>query len=509
MYIDVNWSFSEAMEQINKSYKPGGQFSGPARNQAIEQWGQLVGRHKAYLELNSALKECGSKTNFYSTYKMSSGIFERISSFFSSLPENIPQKKRVANKYEKVDLAYTFLVNKERTGESFSIEDLAKATNWKIETCRTYPTKRWHQYIERINKDYTSSGFAYMSLEEFRAVHSQKLQETTNLSSRGILLDKAKEFALLAVSTYNNPFTQYKTFGFIVNIVIAYTALFHAIFTSKGINFNYLDSNGNPKIIDGEEKAWELIKCCKHYWLDSGKAEIANIEFMVGLRNKIEHRSLPAIDLAVAGECQSTLSNFENILVEEFGDEYSLCANLAIAMQLTRISEQAQIQAMKQLQRENYRVVREYMETFKNDLSEEVFQSQQYRLRAFLVPKLGNHAKTSDLAIDFVNVAGLSEEQLKFYEQGIAFIKGVESPYKLKPGKVVTLIEEVFPNFNMSMHTRCWKYFDARPQEVNSNFKGEFSAFIEGFDHYLYTKKWVEHLKTVMRDKELVEKIRA
>ncbi|MBO1896178.1 hypothetical protein HNW13_010395 [Shewanella sp. BF02_Schw] len=230
---------------------------------------------------------------------------------------------------------------------------------------------------------------------------------------------------------------------------------------------------------------------------------------MVGLRNKIEHRSLPAIDLAVAGECQSTLSNFENILVEEFGDEYSLCANLAIAMQLTRISEQAQIQAMKQLQRENYRVVREYMETFKNDLSEEVFQSQQYRLRAFLVPKLGNHAKTSDLAIDFVNVAGLSEEQLKFYEQGIAFIKGVESPYKLKPGKVVTLIEEVFPNFNMSMHTRCWKYFDARPQEVNSNFKGEFSAFIEGFDHYLYTKKWVEHLKTVMRDKELVEKIRA
>jgi hypothetical protein len=508
MYIDLNWSFSEAMEQINKSYKPGGQFSGPARNQVIEQWGQLVGRKKATLELNKALKDCGTKTKFYSKYQISASVYERISIFFTSLPENRPQQKRATSKYTKVDLAYAFLVNKERVGESFNIEELAKATNWKIETCKTYPTKRWHQYVERINKDFTSSGFAYMSLEEFRAVHSQKLQETTNLSSRGILIDKAKEFALLAVSTYNNPFTQYKTYGFIVNIVIAYTALFHAIFTTKGINFSYLGDDGYPIIIDGEEKAWELSKCCKHYWLDTGKAEIANVDFIIGLRNKIEHRSLPAIDLAVAGECQSALSNFEMLLIEEFGDEHSLCANLAIAMQLTRISEQAQIHAMKQLQRENYRVVREYMETFKKDLSDEVFQSQQYRLRAFLVPKLGNHAKTSDLAIDFVNVAGLTKEQVRYYEQGIAFIKGVESPYKLKPRKVVAIIEEKYPDFNMHMHTRCWKYFDARPQEINSNFKGEFAAFVEGFDHYLYTKKWVDHLKATMNDKELIEKIK-
>lgn len=62
------------------------------------------------------------------------------------------------------------------------------------------------------------------------------------------------------------------------------------------------------------------------------------------MRNKIEHRSLPAIDLAVCGECQSALINFENILVEEFGDEHALTASLAIAMQLTRVSEQAQIE---------------------------------------------------------------------------------------------------------------------------------------------------------------------
>ncbi len=37
---------------------------------------------------------------------------------------------------------------------------------------------------------------------------------------------------------------------------------------------------------------------------------------------------------------------------------------------------------------------------------------------------------------------------------------------------------------------------------------GEYAAYVEGFDNYLYTKKWVEHLKTVMADKALIETIK-
>ncbi|MEX5485295.1 DUF3644 domain-containing protein [Proteus mirabilis] len=71
---------------------------------------------------------------------------------------------------------------------------------------------------------------------------------------KAILLKKAREFALLAVSTYNNPFTDFKTYGFIVNIVIAYTALFHAIFEKRGDDYFYLDNEGNPKLVDGDKK---------------------------------------------------------------------------------------------------------------------------------------------------------------------------------------------------------------------------------------------------------------
>lgn len=412
------------------------------------------------------------------------------------------------NRYNKVDLAYEFLIGKERQGESFTIQELADATGWKTDTCKTYPSKRWHQYVEKEGKQYTSSGVLYLSKDEFRAVHSQKLQQINDLSSKGALLHKAKEFALLAVSTYNNPYTEFRTYGFIINIIIAYTSLFHAIFEKQGVGYFYLDKDGNPILIDGEEKAWELSECCNEYWNGVEAAEKYNLQFLIGLRNKIEHRSLPAIDLAVAGECQAALSNFEEIIVNEFGDKHALIANLAIAMQLTRISEQSQIDALKQLQKENYRVVREYMETYKNDLNGEVVESQKYRVRAFLVPKLGNHARSSDLAIEFVNVNKLNDEELANYEQGVAFIKGIESPYKLKPSKVVSYVKDKIPNFNMALHTKCWKFYSARPKDDKKDFKGEYSAYIEGFDGYLYSQQWVTFLIKKLADNKELSKVK-
>ncbi len=178
-------------------------------------------------------------------------------------------------------------------------------------------------------------------------------------------------------------------------------------------------------------------------------------------------------------------------------------------MQLTRISQQAQADALKQFQRENYKVVREYMETFKQDLDEEILESQKYRIRAFLIPKLGNHAKSSDLSIEFVNISQLSSEELSSYEQGVAFIKGVESPYRLRPGKIVELIKAKVPSFNMTMHTKCWRYYEARPaQHDDKNWKGEFSGYSEGYDGYLYSKKWVSRLLEALNGDDEVRRIR-
>lgn len=53
------------------------------------------------------------------------------------------------------------------------------------------------------------------------------------------LVFKSRESALLAVSIYNNPQTIFKTYAYIVNMCIAWTSLFHAIFEKRKIKYFY------------------------------------------------------------------------------------------------------------------------------------------------------------------------------------------------------------------------------------------------------------------------------
>lgn len=399
-------------------------------------------------------------------------------------------------KYHQVDAAFEFLVSKENRQESFTIAELANATGWKVPTCKTYPTKRWGKYISRDGEQYTTLGLKYLSKDDFRNLHSQKNIEPV-ATERSSSLKKAREFAMLAVSVYNNPFTEFKTEGFIVNIIIAYTALFHAIFAKRGVDFFYLNDDGSFKLISGSKKAWELSTCCEKYWQGKNTPEKSNLFFLIGLRNVIEHRGLPEIDTLTFGECQSSINNFEDILINEFGDENALMLNLSLAMQLTRMSQQSQIDALKKVQSSNFTLIKKYIDDFKQDLEKEILESQQYRLRALLVPLVGKKASSSDIAIEFINVNNLSEKELAQLDSGIAFIKGVENPFKLKPMKVVELVQKKHKNFNRTTHVKFWKYYNVRPSEIDKSLKNKYCGYMEGFDGYLYSQEWVKKILSV------------
>ncbi len=279
-----------------------------------------------------------------------------------------------------------------------------------------------------------------------------------------------------------------------MDLVIAYTALFHAIFEKRGVEYFYKKKDGKPKLIDGQKKAWELTACIKEYWGTINTAEKANLELLIGLRNRIEHRSLPELDLMVAGYCQSSLSNFEEILINEFGDNHSLMANLAIAMQLTRSATAAQEDALKKFQAGNYKVVRDYIEQYNHALPDDIAKSQKYRLNVYLIPNIEKNKNKADLAVTFVKAEDLTADELAAYEQGIALIKGLESPYKYRPGQVVEQVKKVHPNFNMTRHTDAWKKHKARPARPKKEHKNEYCGYVSGFDGYLYSQKWVDLL---------------
>ena len=137
-------------------------------------------------------------------------------------------------------------------------------------------------------------------------------------------LEKARDSALLAVEVYNKPAVKFKSGGYITLMVIAWTALFHAIFFKKKRK-PFRKEHGRFLRIEKDFMYWELGECLSQYFkTDTGNPVRKNLEFFIPLRNRIEHRSMPELDASIFGECQAMLLNFDEMLEKEFGAKYCL-----------------------------------------------------------------------------------------------------------------------------------------------------------------------------------------
>ena len=319
-------------------------------------------------------------------------------------------------------------------------------------------------------------------------------------------LEKARESALLAVGNYNRPETAFRSGAYIVLMVIAWTSLFHAIFLKDRVKpFHTKIKKGRYiryEKVDGENRAWELAQCVKEYYSGDHPPERKNLEFFIGLRNKIEHRNMPQLDDRIFGECQALLLNFESLLNEKFGERYSLNESLAVSLQFSTITPARKAEALRNLQSKSYPSVMDYVERFRSGLSADIEQSMEYSFRVFLLPKTGNHATSSDLALEIINVDNLSEEAKLEMERVVGLLKTRETPVanpgKLKPGDVVQQVEAGLGcRFSMSDHTTCWKYFEVRPPTgAKEPTKTDIRYCHYDVPHkdYIYTDKWVDFL---------------
>ncbi len=137
------------------------------------------------------------------------------------------------------------------------------------------------------------------------------------------ILQAAKAEALLAVEFYNTTGERRSLEAFVVHMHLAWLYLFHAELVSKGVDFRYWERRhgGRERLVrvDGEPKTWDLARCVEDRWSNENDPIRRNLDFFIGLRNRIEHRYQEAIGLAVAGHAQAMILNFENELVAAFG----------------------------------------------------------------------------------------------------------------------------------------------------------------------------------------------
>lgn len=332
---------------------------------------------------------------------------------------------------------------------------------------------------------------------------------------------KCRNAALAAVDAYNRTGPRFRTAHFLVMIVIAWSAAFHAIFYSRGERPWYRTRTSGSgtgvryQKIDGEPKHWDLKECLKRYYDGQNPPERMNLEFLLGLRNKIEHRHLPELDATLYGECQAALLNLEELIAREFGPRHALQEQLAVSLQFSRTIPSEKKKAAKVLASESAKSVTDYVERFRGRLSSTILNSMRYSFSVFLVPKVANRKSAADACVEFIHVDEASEAEQSRLEKLNVLIREKKIPIAnlelRKPSQVVEELREVIPfEVNMTVHTEAWRHFNIRPPGNSAQperTQTDFCIYDEVHGDYVYTQAWINKLRDVLFTPEGFRKV--
>jgi len=320
-------------------------------------------------------------------------------------------------------------------------------------------------------------------------------------------LEKARSAALAAVEVYNKPGPRFRTAHYVVLIIIAWTALFHAHFYHQGRKPWYRKGRRYQRI-DREPRHWELAECLAQYFADADPPQRANLRFLAGLRNKIEHRNLPELDPTLYGECQAALLNFDDFLTQNFGARYALAETLAVSLQFSRVIPSQKVAAIRLALASLGKAVLDYVETFRASLTDDTIGSSKYSFRVFLIPKTATRPTAADVAVEFVHYDPGNAEQQEQLKQVTALIKERHVPVSnldlLRPTQIVKQVASRLPfPFSMDVHTRAWHHWEVRPvtgSDRPEKTKAQYCVYDIAHKDYLYTQAWLELLCKELSD---------
>ena len=380
-------------------------------------------------------------------------------------------------------------------------------------------------------KKFTGYVKKWLDVETERKSHqSARIEELEGLlRARGIsptaagdlaeeyrLLANARESALAAVRIYNDPVAGYRTETFIVLMVGAWNSLCQAVLERSGIDYYERDKSGSQVLIHGRAKVrgtWDLVSLA--LGAEEHRELRANLKFFLGLRNQIAHRYLPELDVAIVGEAQAMLLDFEELLLVEFGEGATLGDQLTVPLQLSGFRSDGPLSALRQAQARLPVDVAEYLTRYREGLDDEVLASPKYCLQIFFVPVAANREQSADAVVRFVPPDKVTPElEAQLADTTVVTkrrITPVASDDLLRPMEVVNLVAERLPHrFTLHAHTECWRYFRVRPPGRSAEPEATDDRYCRWdrlFGGHGYTRAWVEKLVRELSNPENYEEI--
>ena len=411
-------------------------------------------------------------------------------------------------KYDKIDKAYSYL----NSVESFSKNDLVTESGWKIGSAESHLSKKLKIFVDYdAEKDLyiIKDLFKSYNREQFRKVFSQNYDHRTKNKIDDIRLKKAKESILTAVQIYNNPTIEFKSGSFIPLLFIGFTSLFHAIFERDNINY---EERSTRVTFDSKPFLFDLTKCIKTYnnkYRKKHKKEFLeglkiNIDFLTPLRNDIEHRYCPLIDLDLYSSCQRALINFEEVMIKEFGIDNSLKTSLAMSLNFSSKISTESINAIKKHSEENYDYLRKTIKEQLTKLSEEDLNNQHAFFNVFIIPKKVKKESQSS-CIEYIHLDKLKdiedlENKIISYIPDKDKIKGNEVCDKLLP-----IVSAVYKIHNMSFIASV--HLSKLAKSFKWNNKNSYNKEFMGKDEFsgmtYYRNKAIEYIEEQIKNKPI------
>jgi hypothetical protein len=327
-------------------------------------------------------------------------------------------------------------------------------------------------------------------------------------------LQGSKHEALLAVDLYNRAGDQRRLEAFVVHMQIAWLYGLQARCERDGVDFYYRDASGRRKKIDGEFMTWDLTRCIKEFFPNQDHPVRRNVEFFIGLRNKIEHRYEQVLETVIAGKVQSLIMNYEQMLVDTFGEKESLADRLRFPVFLTSLTEGG-VSALKEVHKRLAKKLTKYVSDYDAALTDEVRDDLRYEFRVYLVQQTGPKSE-ADAAMRFVRYDDLTEEERAKLDQVQTIVREKQVPVanvgRHKPGDVSNRVSEVLGvKFTASSdHARAWRHYKVRPQAGAAHPErtdSKYCIWDEPHNDWVYTDAWITKLTTELRDSAKFEEV--
>jgi hypothetical protein len=307
-----------------------------------------------------------------------------------------------------------------------------------------------------------------------------------------VQLQHSRDSCVQALRVWNDPASNFRTGAFALLFVTAWNSLAVAVIARDG-----RDWRTDPELGDSSpsKRTHDLIDDAFPGEARLGLRE--NAHFWVNIRNAVAHRCLPALDTPVIPFAQAGLLNFDDVVTNTFGAEYSIGDNLSVPLQLAGFRDPGVLAARKKMFGSLPLDVQAVL-TRAGTVDADLLGDPTFSLRVAFVPFTPNSATAPDVVAHFVKPGEVPEDVLEALGRHLIVVpKTVRSAAQLKATEVFASVSKrtgfKFSSIHhvaVARHLGAWPAVGTQISTVNERL----AEYNTAFKAWLYTPAWVNLL---------------